>query len=74
VEDGGSRIFQDCLNVSARQFRVATQKGIPRFILSQLLENCGHGNSRAFDDRLSVADAWIDFNSVRQQLNLGGWT
>jgi len=62
-------VIEDGLNISAREFRITPEYGIPRLALSQLLQNCGDGNARAFNDRLPIADARIDFNSVRHELD-----
>jgi hypothetical protein len=64
VQDGMPRVLQGRLNIGLRQFRVAAQQGIPRFITSQLLQYDGHRNTRALDDRLAAANSRIDFNAL----------
>jgi hypothetical protein len=75
VQNGTAGVIQDRLNVRARQFRVAPQNGVPRFIFRQLLQNGRHGNARAFDNRLAAANPRVDFDSLAHAANLtrGQW-
>ena len=56
--------LQGSLNIIPRQFRVATQQGIPRFIVGQLFQHGGHRNPCAFDNWLAARHARIDFNAL----------
>lgn len=60
VQDGAAGIVQNRLNVRARQFPVAAQDGIPRFVRRQMFQNRRHGDARALDDRLPAANARVD--------------
>jgi hypothetical protein len=64
VLNGMLGILQGRLNIIPRQFRVPLQQRIPRFIVSQLFQNCGHRNPRALDDRLAATHTRIDFNAL----------
>jgi hypothetical protein len=64
VQNGLPGVLEDRLNVRPRQFRIAAQQGIPRFTVSQLLKDGGHGNACALDDRLAAAHTGIDFNAL----------
>jgi len=64
VQNGMPGVLQGGLNIIPRQFRVASQQRIPRFIVGQLFQNCGHRNPCAFDNRLAATDTRIDFNTL----------
>ena len=64
MQNGMPGALQAGLNIIPRQFRVATQQGIPGFILGQLFQNGRHGNPCALDDRLAATHARIDFNAL----------
>ena len=51
------------------QFRVTAQEGIPRLIISQLLENGRHGDACAFNDRLAPTNSRMDFNALAHVSN-----
>lgn len=64
VQNGMPGVLQGSLNVIPRQFRVAPQQCIPRFIVGQLFQNCGHRNPCALNDRLAATNTRIDFNAL----------
>jgi hypothetical protein len=70
VKHGMPGVIEGGLNIRALQFRVASQNGVPRLALGQLLQDDGHGNPGAFDNRLTSADTRVDFNSVAHDRKL----
>ena len=64
VQNGMPGVLQGSLNIIPRQFRVAAQQRIPGFIVGQLFQDGGHGNSCAFDDWLAATHTRIDFNAL----------
>ena len=64
ADDAGFRKAQGCLNVSAGEFRVALEQGVPGFPIGKLAENDLHRYACALDDRATATHARIEFDAI----------
>ena len=64
VDDAGFRKAQGCLNVSAGEFRVALEQGVPGFPIGKLAEIENHRYARALNDGAAVTHARIEFDAI----------
>jgi len=64
ADDAGFRKAQGCLNVSAGEFRVALEQGVPGFPIGKLAENDHHRYARALNDGAAATHARIELDAV----------
>jgi len=66
VLDGRAGVEQRGLNILPREPRIAAEQVVPGFARRHLLHEQLHGNTRAANYRLSIANARVEFDAVEE--------